>query len=212
MWTILPDNINIEGGKLMSMNISGSYNPYKTDYMEHLKEKQSLDRAEKAREAAKESSGVKASEKTPVPQDEYISSEKSGAKPTGLYRVGQDENGNPKVFFDDPGKAKNAEGKEQPKVNEGGPKEDKGDRQPEVNGGNPGNPSEKCLANTDKVDREIKQLKEKMRKLQQQIASASEDEAKVKELEQKLAQVEQELSRKDNDAYRRSHTSFTDMK
>lgn len=179
----------------MSMNINDSYGPYKTDYMEQLKEKQFLDRAEQGKEAAKEQE-EKASEKAPAPQDEYISSERSNAKPSGLYRVGQDENGNPKIFFDDPGKSKNAEGKELP----------------EVNGGNPSKPSEKCLANTDKVDREIKQLKEKLRQLQQQIASASGDEAKVKELEQKLAQVEHELSRKDNDAYRRSHTSFTNVK
>lgn len=180
----------------MSMEIHGSYNSLKTNYPKQLKEEQSLDRTELGKEAEKEQERVKASEKAPVPRDEYISSEKSGGKPTGLYRVGQDEDGNPKVFFDDPGKSKNAEGKEQPEVNEG----------------KPGKASEKCLANTDKVDREIKQLREKLRQLQQQIASASGDEAKVKDLEQKLAQVEQELSRKDNDAYRRSHTSFTNMK
>ena len=46
--------------------------------------------------------GWKNSGKLPEPQDEYISSEKSGKKPMGLYRIGQDENGNRKIFFDDP--------------------------------------------------------------------------------------------------------------
>lgn len=41
-----------------------------------------------------------------IPRDEYISSEKAPEKPGGLYRVVADENGNPKVLFDDPKKVK----------------------------------------------------------------------------------------------------------
>lgn len=68
---------------------------------------------------------------------------------------------------------------------------------------------EKCVANTDKVEQEIKKLKEKKKELEQQIQSASGDEEKVKELEKKLAQVKQELSLKDNDTYRRQNTVFS---
>lgn len=67
--------------------------------------------------------------------------------------------------------------------------------------------SEKCTANTDKVDREIKKLKEKAAQLRQQIRSASED--KRKELEDLLKMVEAELSQKDNDSYRRENTVFS---
>ena len=71
-----------------------------------------------------------------------------------------------------------------------------------------GKKTEKCTGNTDKVDREIKKLKGKVKELEQQIQSASGDEEKVKELEKKLTQVKQELSLKDNDTYRRKNTVF----
>ncbi len=87
--------------------------------------------------------------------------------------MGQDENGNRKVFFDDPKKSE-----------------------------------EKCVGNTDKVDREIQKLKEKQQQLEQQIRSATNDEQKVRELEKKLAQVEGELRQKDNDTYRRQNSEF----
>lgn len=67
--------------------------------------------------------------------------------------------------------------------------------------------SEKCTANTDKVDREIKKLKEMAELLQQQLRSASADERN--ELEKQLRAVETELSQKDNDSYRREHTDFS---
>ncbi len=58
---------------------------------------------------------------------------------------------------------------------------------------------------TDKVDREIKKLKEQRQQLKQQITVASGDEEKVKELEKKLSRIEGELSQKDNDTYRRQN-------
>lgn len=171
----------------MQMEINGRYNQYQTDYAERLKAEQ-----EKAKETEKEQNDEKASDKVPVPHDEYISSEKSGANPSGLYRVGQDENGNRKVFFDDPKKISNADDNKQPKVKSDEPEKSE----------------ETCTGSTDKVDREIKRLKEKKKELEQQIRSASGDEKKVKELENKLAQVERELSQKDNDTYRRQHSTF----
>ncbi len=139
------------------------------------------------------------------PRDEYISSEKSGQKPTGLYRLGQDENGNRKIFFDDP-KAGHADGKD----DRSGESED--GKAPKVGGDSQGKPAEKCVANTDKVDREIKKLKKKKQQLEQQIQSASGDEKKIRELEKKLAQVENELSQKDNDTYRRQNASVSEIK
>ena len=88
-----------------------------------------------------------------------------------------DENGNPKVLYDDPKKVqkKSATGK-----------------------------AEECTTNTDAVDREIEKLKEEKRQLEQQIQAETDDE-KVKELEKKLAQVEAELNQKNNDTYRRQN-------
>lgn len=179
--------------------INGNHAQSKTDYAERVKEKQAALRAEKAKEAAEEKGSGKLSE----PQDVYISSEKSGKEPVGLDRIGQDENGGRKIFFDDPDKADRADGKEEPKA-------EKADgKKPKVDGDSQGKPAEVCVGNTDKVDREIEKLKEKKRELEQQIRSASGDERKIRELEKKLAQVEQELSQKDNDTYRKQHSEFS---
>ena len=121
----------------------------------------------------------------PPPVDEYISSEKSGSKPSGLYRLGQDENGNPKLMHDDPKRAAKAKDVQ--------PKEE------------PAKQAEKCTTNTDNVDREIEKLKEEKKQLEQQIKAAAGDKEKVKVLEKKLAQIEGKLSQKDNDAYRRQN-------
>lgn len=190
----------------MSMEINGKYSQYQTDYAERLKAEQ-----EKAKETEKEQNDEKESNKIPVPHDEYISSEKSGAKPSGLYRLGQDEDSRKKVFFDDPKKADNADGDGNPKVEPDNSDKNKDGEQSKVNSDNPEKPAEKCTGSTDKVDREIKKLKEKKKELEQQIKSASGDEKKIKELENKLAQVESELSQKDNDTYRRQHSTFSNI-
>lgn len=192
----------------MSMEINGSYNRSQTNYAEQLKEKQSLARAEKAEQTKKGQNDGKAADKSSVSHDEYVSSEKSSAKPSGLYRIGKDENGNQKVFYDDPKKTGNADEEEQPKAKADSPDENGDGKRPKVNADNSGKPAEKCTGNTDGVDKEIKRLKEKKKQLEQQIQSAAGDEQKVKDLEKKLAQVESELSQKDNDAYRRQHTLF----
>lgn len=194
----------------MAMQINGNYDYSGTDYAERVKEKQAVERAAKeAERAAERRNSGKLSEL----QDEYISSEKSGKKPTGLYRVGRDENGSRKIFFDDP-KAAYADGKKNLRSShEKEEKERSGEgedgKEMKISGNGQGKPAEKCVANTDKVDREIKKLKEKKQQLEQQIRLASGDEKKVRELEKKLAQVENELSQKDNDTYRRQNASVS---
>ena len=81
----------------MAIQIHGNYDHSGADYAERVKEKQAAERAEKAKEAEKAAEEKNAG-KLSEPRDEYISSEKSGQKPTGLYWVGQDENGNRKSF------------------------------------------------------------------------------------------------------------------
>lgn len=152
-----------------------------------MKEKQAALREEKAKEAkeTKAAAEEKGSGKLSEPQDIYISSEKSGKEPAGLYRIGQDENGSRKIFFEDPDKADRADGKEEPIADV---------KKPKIDGDSQGKPAEVCVGNTDKVDQEIEKLKKKKR-----------------ELEEKLAQVEQELSQKDNDTYRKQHSEFSRM-
>ena len=190
----------------MAMQVNGNYDYSGTDYAEKVKEKQAVPRVEKAKEAEK-AAEEKEPGKLSEPQDEYISSERSGKEPTGLYRVGQDENGNRKIFFDDP---KAVRAGEDLKEEEGRSGEGKDGKEPKVSGDSQGKPAEKYVANTDKVDREIRKLKEKKQQLEQQIQSASGDEKKIRELEKKLAQVESELSRKDSDTYRRQNASVSE--
>lgn len=164
----------------MSMEISGNYKDYKNEYLERAQTEQyKVKRTSQKQRAEDKSEGV------PIPKDEYISSEKSGIKPSGLYRLGHDENGNPKVMYDDPkgaAKAKDVQPKEEPAKK-----------------------AEKCTTNTDNVDREIEKLKEEKKQLEQQIKAAAGDKEKVKVLEKKLVQIEGQLSQKDNDTYRRQN-------
>lgn len=118
-------------------------------------------------------------------RDQYIPEEKKEA--IGRYWMEEDEDGKPKIHFDDPDQDKEAKGPDK--------------KEPEKK-------TEKCVANTDKVDREIEKLKRKQKELKQQINSET-DGAKIKELEGELAQVERELRQKDNDGYRRRHTRFS---
>ncbi|MDE6212511.1 MAG: hypothetical protein K2M70_03420, partial [Lachnospiraceae bacterium] len=155
--------------------VNSNYKDYKNDYLERLQEGK-----DEEKEDVKEQGTGNKSESIPVPKDEYISSEQSGRKPSGLYHMGKDENGNPKVMYDDPKKAGSGE-----------------------------DDAEEVTGNTDAVDREIEKLKKQKQQLEQQIRKASGDEEKTKELEKKLAQVESELSQKDNDTYRRQHTVIT---
>lgn len=66
-----------------------------------------------------------------------------------------------------------------------------------------------ATANTDKVDREIKALREKARILTQKLRGA--DENTAKQLKRELEQVTAELAQKDNDDYRRQNAVFNDV-
>ena len=126
--------------------------------------------------------------RTPV-VDEYVPEEKQ--EPSGRYWLVRDENGRPKVYFDDPEQADN------------GPSEAPAPEQKAK-----GEKAERCTGNTDQVDREIERLKRRKEVLEQQIRAQT-DDAKIKELERKLAQVERELAQKNNDTYRRQHAVFS---
>lgn len=144
--------------------------------------------------------------------DEYIPEERR--EPSGRYWMGKDEDGQPRIYFDDPERA--ADAPEGPEAAAGGKKADadvpgaeeparnQGAKGPEKKGGK----EERCVCNTDKVDREIERLKKRQKELEQRI-SAETDETRVRDLERQLAQVESELRQKDNDTYRKQHSTFT---
>ena len=138
---------------------------------------------------------------TYTPEEEHI--------PTGLYHIGHDEEGNPKVYFDNPEQKNNLPPAKQtnnlpaPQPSDKTPNTKPAKENPEDT-----KKAESCTGNTDKVDREIRQLKKKQQELKQQIRT-EDDEQKAETLKKKLSQVESELRQKDNDAYRRRHTVFS---
>ena len=168
---------------MMSMEIS---NRYGHDYIHKAQTEQTAKATERAEEAAKSKEKDK---------PEYISSEKSGKKPSGLYHMEQDKNGNPKIIFDTAKKAEEAES-EQPKGAE--LKEVSDNDRVKV-----------TIGNMDKVKNEIKKLKEEKKQLEQQLKMAAGNEQKTKELKAKLAQVEAELSVKDTVEYKKQHAEYT---
>lgn len=66
---------------------------------------------------------------------------------------------------------------------------------------------ETVTANTDKVDREIKNLRDKAQTLRQKLRSA--DESTAADIQRELEQVTAELAQKDNDEYRRQNAVFS---
>ena len=144
--------------------------------------------AKAAPEARRPEAEASARSRAPV-VDEYIPEEKQ--QPSGRYWLGKDENGQPKVCFDDPERAD-----DKPSGAPAPAKEAKGDK------------AERCTGSTDQADREMERLKQRKKALEQQISSQT-DEARIRELERKLAQVERELAQKDNGTYRRRHTVFS---
>lgn len=145
--------------------------------------------------------------------DEYVPEEPQ--EPSGRYWMGKGEDGQPKIYFDDPERAADA-----PKQPEGTPDAKKPDtdapEEPDPSGQGAKGPEgkkdkdETWECNTDKVDREIEKLKKKQQELEQRLNTET-DEAKIKDLERQLSQVEQELKQKDSDTYRKQNASFTQL-
>lgn len=170
----------------MAMEIKVNGSAYKTDYEERLQAGR-----EEAAKAENSQDGEKAAKTKTAQQEEQASNNRFAPQDEYISSEQSDEkpNGLYHVGQDENGRKK---------IYFNDPK--KAD-----------NGEEKCVGNTDKVEREIRELKEKKQKLEQQIKEASGDEKKTKELENKLAQVERELSQKDNDTYRRQHSEFTEQ-
>ena len=157
-------------------------------------------------------SGEEARSRGPKPvTDEYVPEEPR--EPSGRYWMGKDEDGRPRIYFDDRSRAEDA-----PKQPEGAPDASKPDadapqaEEPDPAGqgakGPEGKKDEVWECNTDKVDREIEKLKKKRQELERRLNTET-DEARIKEQERQLARVEQELKQKDSDTYRRQRSAFT---
>ena len=168
---------------------------------------QRLTAAEKTLGAPRARKAEEEKARKPV-MDEYVPEEKQ--EPSGRYWLGRDEEGRPKVCFDDPeaeGPKRAADG---PKRPEDAPEAEEPNQADQGAKGPEGkkDKDEVWECDTDKVDREIEKLKKKQQELEQRPNTET-DEAKIKDLERQLAQVNRELSRKDNDTYRKNHATVT---
>lgn len=143
-------------------------------------------------------------------RDAYTPSMPEDRQPTGLYKVVPDEEGKPTIEFDDPRKqqepdklldslkANRLQPSDEPPAKENGPARSSApEKEPEI-----------CTTNTDKVDREIRMLKDKAEQVEQQLRAASGTE-REEALEKQLRQLENELRQKDNDGYRRQNALVT---
>lgn len=80
----------------------------------------------------------------------------------------------------------------------------KADDAPKAEGGEPTQKSKSATYNTDKVDAEIKRLREQKQQFEKQLQSATDPRQAVM-LQKQISRLEKELQQKDNDAYRREH-------
>ncbi len=68
----------------MSMEISGNYNDYQSDYLERVQtDRENVNGVGDGKKKEHKGEGIS------VPKDEYISSEKSAGRASGLYGLGR---------------------------------------------------------------------------------------------------------------------------
>lgn len=139
-----------------------------------------MSRADNARETES------ASAKAPV-YDEYLPGEGPVREASGLYQITHDEDGTPRIRFDAPQEDEDASDSPKPSAPE--------DR------------AETTTCDTDKVDREIENLRKIVERLERQLQVVTDGE-RAEKLEKQLEQAKQELQQKDNDTYRRQHAEF----
>lgn len=168
---------------------------------------QAINAADKADAAAeaKQSSSFK------EPRDEYIPGGDQPESSAGVYRLEKAEDGKQRIVFDRPDAAEQASDQDQINANPSQPADASSEEkaEPSKKAEDPGGKEGSCTVDTDSVDREIKQLKEKKQQLEQQLNSVQGDDHKREELERQLTQLESELNMKDNDSYRQQHSTFT---
>ena len=180
---------------------------------------QNVSAADKAKEAAQTESAAQTGG-SDVSHDEFIKSADKPEASAGTYRYEMDENGKQVITFDRPDSSSKSEAVEEENNQE---KDDTQSKEAEGSAAQSGKPAKsggpqksggsqgetKCTVNTDKVDAEIKKLKEEKKQIEQKLKNLQGNEEKRKELETRLNEINTELSIKDSDAYRKQNASTT---
>ena len=161
-------------------------------------------------------------------KDSYIGGDFSPSKATGVYSLGKDGDGNPKILLESPEASNHS-----PLVDESGAKpsdeaekktrsakpsdeEDERDVAPEEE--EEDEKSEKAsdekkttrtgTVDTGKVDAEIQKLKQEKQRIALALSKAAGDDQK--DLQKRLEAIDSELRVKDTDAYRKQHSEYSE--
>ncbi len=173
-------------------------------------------------------------------KDSYIRGSFSPSKATGVYSLGKDEDGNPKILFEKPDASNRA-----PLSDENGAKrsdetekktspakpsdeEDQRDVAPAEEDQRDVAPDEKDedekskkasddkktvrtgTVDTGKVDAEIRKLKQEKQRIAQALRQAAGDDQDQEALQKRLEAVDSELRVKDTDAYRKQNAEYSE--
>lgn len=169
------------------------------------------DEAQKLKQ--QEKNDVQKSQSAVIPDykrfDTYEKSDgKLPASESGIYHLSKDEAGNPKIVFNAPDRTKKNSDKlsdaEDNLMSDEAPQKVDGSDSPKEEP-----ETTQCTTNTDKVDIEIKKLKEERKQILQELRKAGGDTEKQVDLQKRLSQLDAELQAKDNDAYRKQHATHT---
>lgn len=167
-------------------------------YKKYIEQKERMEKAAGI-EPADTKTGTASFDKSSEPDvDVYIPEQMPD--PAGKYEPVINEDGERGIAFDDPGRI-HMEGplkERNPESPEHVPNRKEGEKEGE----------ERCTVSTERVDAEIRKLKQRAADLEQQIARAADDPDKQEKLQRQLTQVENQIQRKDSDSYRRQNAEY----
>ena len=161
-------------------------------------------------------------------KDSYIGGGFSPSKATGVYSLGKDEEGNPKILLESPEASNHS-----PLVDESGakpsdeaeektgsakPSDEEKERDVAPEEEDEDEKSEKSsdekktvrigTVNTGKVDAEIQKLKQEKQRIALALSKAAGDDQE--DLQKRLEAIDSELRVKDTDAYRKQHSEYSE--
>lgn len=199
-----------------------------------------LDNIDKQIQTLTQQGDVKASEPTeeakPSPNqlDEFVKSgERSATDSAGIYRLGKDSEGNPKILIGQPEQEKtdvdaadSSTDAEPADVLEEGdkaaaasdeedipdaPPADQDDKDEKEQDDSPSDEGDEVITtiNTDQVDAEIRKIRKEKQQIEQEMRRAAGDDTKSAKLAKRLESIESELKMKDNDGYRMQQAQVT---
>ncbi len=141
-----------------------------------------------------------------APQDEYIPSGDDAETPSGVYTPEPSEKARSAASSADP---TSPEARKESATGSGEDEKSVEEEKATTSESDKKDKGTLCTTNTDRVDSEIKKLKEKRTQLEKRLQGTPADENQLEDLKKELSQLEAELSAKDNDAYRKQNATYT---